>query len=131
MTNAFNAALQSGLFGTGSTDSLPEVAWVDAFTQSDMQITQPATYGLTNLTTPACDLTKTGVTAPGVGFVVLPSSLFCSKDTLIAPPAETVTDADPTGVMFYLYADAVHPTPFGYRLLAEYSSLQMVIKGWL
>lgn len=132
MTTAFNDALQNGLFGVGgATDSLSTVAWVDAFAQSDMQLTQPATYGLTNLTTPACDLTKTGVTVPGIGLVPLASSLFCTKNSLIAPPAATVTADDPTGVMFYLYADTVHPTPFGYRLLAEYASLQMVIKGWL
>lgn len=131
MTTAFNTALQAGLFGTSATDSLTTVAWVDAFTQSDMQTTQPATYGLTNLTTPACDLTKTGVTVPTFGFIVLPSSLFCNKNTLITPPTDTVTDADPSGVMNYLYADGVHPTPFGYRLLAEYSALQMVVKGWL
>jgi outer membrane lipase/esterase len=131
MTTAFNTALQAGLFGTNPTDSLPTVAWVDAFTQSDMQLTQPATYGLTNLTTPACDLTKTGVSVPSIGLVPLASSLFCTKNSLIAPPADTVTADDPTGVMFYLYADTVHPTPFGYRLLAEYASLQMVIKGWL
>ena len=131
MTTAFNTALQTGLFGSGATDSLTTVAWVDAFTQSDMQVTQPATYGLTNMTTPACDLEKTGVNVPTIGLVPLPSSLFCTKNSLIAPPAATVTDSDPTGVMFYLYADTVHPTPFGYRLLAEYASLQMVIKGWL
>jgi phospholipase/lecithinase/hemolysin len=131
MTTAFNAALQTGLFGSNPTDSLSTVAWVDAFTQSNMQLTQPATYGLTNLDTPACDLSKTGVTVPGIGLVPLSSSLFCTKNSLIDPPAATVTADDPTGVMFYLYADTVHPTPFGYRLLAEYASLQMVIKGWL
>jgi len=130
MTNAFNAALQAGLFGTNGTDSLSTVTWVDAFAQGALQVAQPATYGLTNLTSPACDLTKTGVTTPN-GLVPLASSLFCTKNSLIAPPADTVTEADPTGVMFYLYADTVHPTPFGYRLLAEYASLQMVIKGWL
>ena len=121
MTTAFNAALQSELFGSAAVDSIPAVVWVDAFSQNDAQLTQPATYGLTNMTTPACDLTKTPFA----------SSLVCSKDTLIAPPADTVTTDDPTGVMHYLYADTVHPTPFGYRLLAEYVSLQMSIRGWL
>ena len=131
MTNAFNTALATGLFGTGSTSSLDTVAWVDAFSQGQAQLQTPATYGLTNLTGPACDLTKTGLTVPGVGLIPLPSSLFCNAGTLIAPPAATVTAADPTGVMNYLYADTVHPTPFGYRLLAEYTGLQLSIKGWL
>jgi len=131
MTDAFNAALQTGLFGTAGTDSDPAIVWVDAFTQSDMQVQQPATYGLTNLTTPACDLSKTGITAPAVGFRMYPSALFCTKDTLIPTQTATVTDTDPTGVLNYLYADTVHPTPFGYRLLAQYAGLQMAIKGWL
>lgn len=121
MTTAFNAALQTELFGSAAVDSNAAIVWVDAFSQNDAQLTQPATYGLTNMTTPACDLTKTPFA----------SSLVCSKDTLIAPPADTVTTDDPTGVMHYLYADTVHPTPFGYRLLAEYVSLQMSIRGWL
>ena len=131
MTNAFNAALQAGLFGAAATDSLAEIVWVDAFTQSDMQVLQPATYGLTNMTTPACDLTQTGVTVPGVGLVPLASSLFCTANSLIPVQTATVTDTDPTGVLNYLYADTVHPTPFGYRLLAQYAGLQMAIKGWL
>jgi phospholipase/lecithinase/hemolysin len=132
MTNAFNTALQAGLFTSGDTTSLSTVLWVDAFSQSDAQVSQPATYGLTNMSTPACDLTKTGLTPPGgAPFTNLPSSLFCNADTLIPPTDGTVTDTDPTGVMNFLYADTVHPTPFGYRLLAEYVGLQMSIKGWL
>jgi len=132
MTTAFNTALATGLFGnTTATSSLDTVVWVDAFSQSDAQLQSPATFGLTNLTDTACDLTKTGLTVPGVGLIPLASSLFCNANTLISPPAATVTANDPTGVMNYLYADTVHPTPFGYRLLAEYTGLQLSIKGWL
>ncbi len=31
----------------------------------------------------------------------------------------------------YLFADSVHPTPIGYRLLAELVGEKLAIKGWL
>ena len=149
MTNAFNTALASGLSVTpvngNATSSLPQVAYVDAFTASDQQAATPAAYGLTNITTPACLLpaadatplaapptpTPTGLTIPGVGWIPLSSSLFCTTNTLIATDTANATSTDTTGLLHYLYADTVHPTPYGYRLLAELVGEQMAIKGWL
>jgi len=149
MTTAFNTALQTGLSVTSvngnAVSSLPEVAFVDAFTASQQQAAQPAAYGLTNITTPACLLpaanatplaaaptpAPTGLTVPGVGWIPLSSSLFCTKNTLIAADTANVTPTDATGVLHYLYADTVHPTPYGYRLLAELVGEQLAIKGWL
>jgi outer membrane lipase/esterase len=142
MTNAFNAALAAGLSVTTvnnlQTSSMAEVTWVDAFTNNDDQFAHPASYALTNTTTPACkltpssanDTTATGLTIPNVGFIPLASSLFCTKNTLITDTAN-VTSTDSTGVMHYLYADTVHPTPWGYRLLAQLVGEKMAIKGWL
>ena len=31
----------------------------------------------------------------------------------------------------YLFSDSVHPTPYGYLLLARLVSKDMLIKGWL
>ena len=148
MTNAFNNALAAGL-GVDTTASvqastMSQVAWVDAFTASNDQLVHTSTYGLTNLTTPACNLPAatavptataptpavTGLTIPGVGFIPLASSLVCTKNTLITDSAN-VTATDATGVLHYLYADTVHPTPFGYKLLAELVSEKLAIKGWL
>ncbi|MFL6697747.1 MAG: SGNH/GDSL hydrolase family protein [Vitreoscilla sp.] len=144
MTNAFNTALSSGLSVTTSasgiqTSSLPEVAWVDAYTANTDQSTNPAAYGLTNVTTPACKLDgtagSTGLTVPTSAttttFVPLASSLFCTANTLIAPDTANATSTDPTGLLHYEFADTVHPTPYAYRLLAELVSEQMAIKGWL
>jgi len=148
MTNAFNNALAAGL-GVDTTASvqastMSQVAWVDAFAASNDQLVHTSTYGLTNLTTPACNLPAatavptataptpavTGLTIPGVGFIPLASSLVCTKNTLITDSAN-VTATDATGVLHYLYADTVHPTPFGYKLLAELVSEKLAIKGWL
>ena len=149
MTTAFNSALASGLGVTTvngrATSNLPEVAFVDAFTVSQDQAVNPSKYGLTNVTTPACRLpapnatplaaaptpAPTGLTVPGVGWIPLSSSLFCTKNTLIDTDTANVTATDATGLLHYLYADTVHPTPYGYRLLAELVGEQMAIKGWL
>ena len=149
MTNAFNTALAAGLNVTtangNATSSLPEVAYVDAFTASDGQATNPSAYGLTNVTTPACLLpaanatplagaptpAPTGLTVPGVGWIPISSSLFCTRNTLIANDTANATATDPTGLLHYLYADTVHPTPYAYRLLAELVGEQIAIKGWL
>ena len=92
----------------------PKRKWlyVDTFAASHDQATNPAPYGLTNVTTPACDLT-----APKNP---LGSSLVCNGSNLIAGD-----------VSHYSFADAVHPTPFVQLLLARYVSKYMVQKGWL
>ncbi len=102
MSSTFNAQLKAGLTGTAAVQ-------VDAFTQSQNQATNPAQYGVTNATATACDLTKATL-----------GSLGCSAATLVAGD-----------VSHYQFADTVHPTPFGYQLLAEYVATQMAIAGWL
>ncbi len=110
MTTTFNAQLQAGL--TASDKLLV----VDAFTASEDQATNMAQYGLTNVTTPACTSS---------------SSLVCTKATLIAAVAPAASSAPATLANGYEYADSVHPTPYGYRLLAELVGEKLAIKGWL
>lgn len=86
-----------------------KVLIVDAYTVNRDQITNPDIYGLSNVTDPVCDLTAASGT-----------SLLCSTDTL-------TTGADD----YYLFADRVHPTPYGYLLLARLVSRDMIIRGWL
>ena len=104
MVTTFNSQLTSGLAGTTG------VLIVDAYTQGRLQTASPVQYGVTNTTVPACDLTKT----------VFASSLVCSATTLIAGD-----------VSHYAFADSVHPTPYTYRLLAQYVTDQMLKAGWL
>ena len=106
MVSTYNSSLQASL-GTSSN-----ILYVDANTQSHLNTQNPTQYGLTNVTTPACDLTA--VTNP------LGSSLVCNTSNVI------------TGdISNYLFADSVHPTPYGYSLLAKYVSTQMALRGWL
>lgn len=103
MVSAYNGALSSGVAG------LPEVLYVDAYTESQNNYNNPAQYALRNVTTPSCDRTK-----------AVYGSLSCTADTLIG----TAND-------LFLYADDVHPTPYGYQLLAQYVALNMAKVGWL
>lgn len=99
-------------FNTQLKAALPDSANVlniDAFTASGDEVTNPAKYNLSNVTTPACNI------------AVLPgnSSLFCTSSTLIG-----------TADAHFLYADSVHPTPYGHALFATYVLQAMTNKGW-
>ena len=106
MVTAFNTALSTGF----ASDS--KVLLVDVYAVSHDQVTNPGPYGLTNTTTPACDLS--------VAKNPLQSSLICNGSNLISGD-----------VSHYSFADTVHPTPFNNLLLARYVAEKMVIKGWL
>ncbi len=103
MAATFNEQLANGLVGV-------DVLLVDAFAQSNDQASNPAQYSISNGTMPACDLAKT----------ILATSLVCNATTLIAGD-----------VSKYQFADGVHPTPYGYQLLAQFVSKNLAAKGWL
>jgi len=107
MVAAFNGALKAGI------GSEPKVLYVDLATVSHDQAINPAPYGLTNTTTPACILNDPNKNPLG-------SSLVCNKNNLISGD-----------VSHYMFADSVHPTPFEYALIARYVLEQMAVKGWL
>lgn len=113
MVSAFNSHLEAGLAGQ------PKVLLVDAYWVDHDQASNPGTYGLTNVTTPACaDVDADNPLSPVKN--PLHSSLVCNKTNLVAGANEN-----------YKYADSVHPTPFTNLLLARYVSRSMVTKGWL
>jgi outer membrane lipase/esterase len=107
MVTTFNSQLQAGLANTSG------VLVVDLYTQNRLQVASPVQYGVTNATTPACDLQLLTQT-------VFASSLVCSTQTLIAGDTSR-----------YAFADTVHPTPYGYRLIAQFVTDQMLKAGWL
>jgi len=106
LVTTFNSKLQASFAGNAN------VAFVDTYSVSRNQISNPAIYGLSNVTTPACNLTA--ATNP------LQSSLMCNSGNLIAGVVD-----------HYMFADKVHPTPYSYLLLARLVSKEMIIKGWL
>ncbi|MCX7238881.1 MAG: SGNH/GDSL hydrolase family protein [Burkholderiales bacterium] len=102
MTTTFNKTLQDSLAGT------PGVVFVDAFSNLQDQVSHKERYGLSNVTATACDLTK------------VPSSLVCSAATTVAGDSSR-----------YMFADAVHPTPFVYKLQAQLVATYLAKAGWL
>ncbi|MEW6023888.1 MAG: SGNH/GDSL hydrolase family protein [Pseudomonadota bacterium] len=108
MVNAFNTQLKAGL------GESPAILYVDLYSISRDQMTNPKTkeiYGLSNVTTPACDLANPAVKE---------TSLLCTTRTLVA--GDTA---------HFMYADSIHPTPYEYWLIARYILKDMAVKGWL
>lgn len=106
MVKAFNDQLASGL--SGQTN----VLLVDAYTIHRDEIAHPAQYSLSNVKETACDLSA--AKNP------FGSSLICNASNLRAGD-----------VSHYLFADDVHPTPYGYWLLARLVAKDMAVKGWI
>jgi outer membrane lipase/esterase len=102
MTNTFNDQLKAGLAGTG-------VVLADAYAESTSQAANPAPYGLSNVKDKACATNALGGTA-----------LVCNASNLVAGD-----------VSRYQYADDVHPTPYGYELLAKFVLSEMLKVGLL
>ncbi len=107
LINAMVAAFNDALKGAVGNNS--KIMYVDLFAISHDQATNPAPYGLTNTTTPACGANALGTT-----------SLVCNASNLIGGD-----------VSHYMFADDVHPTPFVHKLIARYVAEQMVVRGWL
>lgn len=103
---AFNTSLAAGVSGDAS------ILLIDAFAVNHDQIVNPGPYGLTNVKDKACD------TTPAKN--PLGNSLGCTVNTLVA--GDTA---------HWLFADDLHPTPFGYKLLARYVSEKLVVAGWI
>ena len=106
MTQSFNARLKTELAGVSG------VLFVDAFAENQKQFATPAQFGLTNVTDKVCKVDN--VTNPSG------SSLFCNPSNVIAGDTSR-----------YLFADGVHPTPYGHKLLAQFVNKELVLAGWL
>jgi len=93
MTQSFNAVLLDGVKNL-------DITLIDVYAFDINLNHHYESFGLTNITTPACDLS------------LLPnsSSLFCSSATLIS------SGADKT----YKYADAVHPTSGYSKIIGDF-----------
>ena len=70
---------------------------MNMFGQFNEVIANPASFGLINVTTPAC---------------IPASALNCTAATLVAAnPGQT-----------FAFADGVHPTPAGHQIIADYAA---------
>ncbi len=106
MTQSFNTRLKAELAGVSG------VLFIDAFAENQKQFAMPAQFGLSNVTDKVCKVDS--VTNPSG------SSLFCNPSNVIAGDTSR-----------YLFADGVHPTPYGHKLLAQFVNKELVLAGWL
>ncbi|MDL2358362.1 MAG: SGNH/GDSL hydrolase family protein [Pseudomonadota bacterium] len=103
MVATFNDQLKAALAGER------KVVYVDLYALTHDQAANPAPYGLTNSTTPACGPNLLGG-----------SSLVCNGGNLKGGD-----------VSHYMFADDAHPTPFEHLLVARYIAQQMIVRNWL
>jgi phospholipase/lecithinase/hemolysin len=99
---AFNAELTKDVNGD------TRVALVPFYEDFTDEMTHPATYGLTNVTTPVCSDT---------GF---PATCVDAQLNTALP-----------GWTTYLYSNSFHPTPYGHHLLAASVARALARAGWL
>lgn len=107
LVTSFNASLQAGIAGK------PEVVYVDLYAQGQDQTANPAKYGLSNVTNPACNA------AVSAAILINASSLSCTTASVI--PGDTSK---------YQFADDLHPTPFGSALIAQAFSKSIAAAKW-
>jgi outer membrane lipase/esterase len=106
MVQAFNASLTAGLSGVSG------VVIGDAYTTSRDQFTNPAAYAASNSTSRACKRAPDNVLDG--------AALICNPTNVIAGD-----------ISKYLFADDVHPTPYGHQLLAQFAAKVLASAGWL
>jgi phospholipase/lecithinase/hemolysin len=118
LSRIFNLWLRDALTGQ-------PVQLIDTFTLFKQAYQNPSQFGITNNTVPACDAAK--ISAITGGAVTDGSSLFCNG-TAGLPYNGLRAGAD---VETWQFADSVHPTTGGHRLLSDTFRTQLVAFGWL
>jgi outer membrane lipase/esterase len=118
MADTFNLWLRDGLAGQ-------PVKIMDQNTIGKDVYANPSKYGITNNTVPACDANK--IKAITRDLITDGSSLFCNS-TAGAPYNGVRNGAD---LATWQFADGVHPTPFGYKLISDYVRQQLTAYGWI
>ncbi|MDZ7591632.1 MAG: SGNH/GDSL hydrolase family protein [Rubrivivax sp.] len=101
------------------------VQWVDAMALIKNVRAEPARYGFTNVTVPACDAAK--IAAITGGAVTDGSSLFCNATPGV--PFNGLRDG--ADVNTWLFADGVHPTIGGHKATSEEFAKALAAFGWI
>nr|HET7859858.1 SGNH/GDSL hydrolase family protein [Caldimonas sp.] len=118
LSQNFNVWLRDGLAGQ-------PVQIIDTFALFKDAYQNPAAFGFVNNTTPACDAAK--IQAITSGQVTDGSSLFCNA-TPGAPYNGLTAGAD---VNTWQFADSVHPTTGGHKVIAAAFEAQLHAFGWI
>jgi phospholipase/lecithinase/hemolysin len=123
---AFNAKLATNVAGE------KRIVLVDFYTAFNDQLANPAQYGLTNVTTPACPPVR-----DAQGQLILSGGLptynfqTCTASALSAmtpPPGAT---GGTNWWQTYAFSDGFHPSPLSYQLLSQLVAKSLATAGWL
>lgn len=118
LSQNFNLWLRNGLTGQ-------PVQIIDPESFFGAVRADPAKYGITNSTVPACDAAKISVITAGA--ITDGSSLFCNSDAAV--PWYGIRDGADVGS--WVFADGVHPTTKGHKLLSDAVLEQLRAFGWI
>ena len=118
LSQTFNLWLREGLTGQ-------PVQIIDTYALFKDAYQNPAKYGIVDNTNVACDAAK--IQAVTGGQVTDGSSLFCNA-TPGAPYNTLATGAD---VNTWQFADSVHPTTGGHKLISDAFAAQLHAFGWI
>ena len=113
---AFNTQLSTRVAGDA------RVAVVPFYADMTDEVTNPAAYGLTNVTSASCPVVSLTAGLPNYNFAT------CTSAALDAAPP---TGLAPGWWNTWTFSDGFHPTPFGHRLLAASISRALARAGWL
>lgn len=118
LVETFNLWLRDGLTNQ-------PVQLVDAYSAFKDAYLNPAKYGMVNNTTPACDPLK--IAAITSGLITDGSSLFCNA----TPGAPFNGLVDGANIDNWQFADSVHPTTGGHRLISDIAQQLLRSYGWI
>lgn len=119
LSAAFNATLLAAL--DGANVRIIDVRALNATVQAN-----PATYGLTNVTTPACGTPAWNPSGTSLLCNAAPAALFTASG---APNRNGL--ATGASASTWLFADGVHPTTGGHRILADQVWAALKDFGWV
>ena len=106
LAGGYNTTLLTGLAGAGI-----RVIPVDSFSLLAEIRANPGSFGISNVTTPACGA------FPPITTAATANSLFCNASSLVTPGADRT----------HLFADGVHPTSAAHAIIAQFA--QALIEG--
>lgn len=114
----------SEIFNLWLKDSLANqpVQWVDNFSFFRELSANPSKYGLTNVTTPTCSAAAISVITGGL--VTDGTSLFCNA----TPGVPFNGMASGASATTWAFADAVHPSTGGHKVLSD--EFLRLLKSW-
>jgi outer membrane lipase/esterase len=119
LSAAFNSTLLAALSGA-------DVRIIDTRALNAAVQASPASYGLTNVTTPACGTPAWNPSGTSLLCNAAPSALFAASG---APDRSSLVTG--ASASTWLFADGVHPTTGGHRILADQVWSALKDFGWV